>query len=78
MRFHFTPDNCQVAQGIIQNLPQQNKHQALLPLLDLAKEQAGGWLPISALDAIAEMADVPRALVYQLATKAYSSNEDKL
>jgi len=39
----------------------------MIPLLDLAQRQYG-WLPISAMHKVAEILDVPRMRVYEVAT----------
>jgi len=40
----------------------------VIPLLDLAQRQNGGWLPISGMHAVADMLDMPRMRVYEVAT----------
>ena len=40
----------------------------MLPLLDLAQRQIGGWLPRAAMDYVAEMLGMPRIRVYEVAT----------
>ncbi len=44
-----------------------NKTQ-VIPLLDLAQRQNGGWLPISAMHHVAEVIGMPRMRVYEVAT----------
>lgn len=39
----------------------------MIPLLDLAQRQHG-WLPISAMHKVAEIINVPRMRVYEVAT----------
>lgn len=40
----------------------------MIPLLDLAQRQNGGWLPISAMHKVAELLSLPRMRVYEVAT----------
>jgi NADH dehydrogenase (ubiquinone) flavoprotein 2 len=37
-------------------------------LLDLAQRQSGGWLPIAAMNKVAEVLGVPPMFVYEVAT----------
>lgn len=48
--------------------PEGHKRAAVIPLLDLAQRQAGGWLPISAMHAVADMLSMPKMRVYEVAT----------
>lgn len=47
--------------------PEGHKRAALLPMLDLAQRQHG-WLPISAMHHVADILNVPRMRVYEVAT----------
>lgn len=47
--------------------PEGHKRAALLPLLDLAQRQHG-WLPISAMHKVAEILNLPKMRVYEVAT----------
>ena len=40
----------------------------VIPLLDLAQRQNGGWLPISGMHHVAEVIGMPRMRVYEVAT----------
>lgn len=48
--------------------PEGHKRAAVIPLLDLAQRQAGGWLPITAMHAVADMLSMPKMRVYEVAT----------
>merc|ERR1719495_1997805 len=50
------------------NYPEGHKRAAVIPLLDLAQRQNGGWLPISAMHHVAEFIGMPRMRVYEVAT----------
>lgn len=39
-----------------------------MPLLDLAQRQCGGWLPLSAMNKVAQVLDMPPMKVYEVAT----------
>ena len=49
------------------NYPVGHKRGAVIPLLDLAQRQHG-WLPISAMHKVAEMLEMPKMRVYEVAT----------
>ncbi|XP_069047718.1 NADH dehydrogenase [ubiquinone] flavoprotein 2, mitochondrial [Lepisosteus oculatus] len=65
--FEFTPENLKRAEAIVQNYPDGHQAAATLPVLDLAQRQHG-WLPISAMNKVAELLDVPPMRVYEVAT----------
>jgi len=58
----------QRANAIMNIYPEGHKKAAVIPLLDLAQRQAGGWLPISAMHAVASLLDMPKMRVYEVAT----------
>ena len=51
-RFVFTPENDAKARAIIAKYPPGRQASAVLPLLTLAQEQCGAWLPQPALDGV--------------------------
>ena len=64
---------------IIARYPKGKQKSAMMPLLDLAQRQVadegakakvpyGGWIPRAAMDHIAEIIDVPRVKVYEVAS----------
>merc|ERR1712012_255667 len=55
-------------QLIMKNYPEGHTRAAVIPLLDLAQRQNGGWLPISAVHHVAEVIGMPRMRVYEVAT----------
>jgi NADH-quinone oxidoreductase subunit E len=67
-RFEFTPDNLARAQKAIEKYPPGRQASAVLPLLDLAQRQCGGWLPRAAMDYIAGMLGMAQIRVYEVAT----------
>lgn len=66
--FTYTSENADRAKTIIDRYPPGRQASAVLPLLDLAQRQNGGWLPQSALDCVADLLEMPRIGVYEVAT----------
>jgi NADH-quinone oxidoreductase subunit E len=66
--FAFSEENRERVQAIIAKYPQGSQQSAVLPLLHLAQEQHGGWLPRSALDHVADTLGMARIRVYEVAT----------
>lgn len=48
--------------------PPHYKKAAIIPLLHLAQKQNSNWLPISAMNYVADLVEVPRMRVYEVAT----------
>jgi NADH-quinone oxidoreductase subunit E len=68
MAFTFSPENAEQAALLIARYPQGRQQSAVMPLLDLAQRQSGGWLPQDVLDYVADYLDMPRIRVYEVAT----------
>ena len=66
--FAFTRENEELAQVIVQRYPEGRQASAVLPLLALAQDQAGGWLPQPALDFVAEYLRMPPIRVSEVAS----------
>jgi NADH-quinone oxidoreductase subunit E len=66
--FEFTAENLERARWHIAKYPPGRQQSGVLPLLDLAQRQSGGWLPRAAMDYVAEMLSMPRIRVYEVAT----------
>ncbi len=66
--FAFTPENLEKAKQHIAKYPPRRQASAVMPLLDLAQRQHENWLPRAAMDAVAEMLEMPRIRVYEVAT----------
>jgi NADH-quinone oxidoreductase E subunit len=66
--FEFTAENLERARAYIAKYPPGRQQSAVLPLLDLAQRQSGGWLPRAAMDYVAETLGMPRIRVYEVAT----------
>jgi NADH-quinone oxidoreductase E subunit len=67
-KFVFTPENLEKAKAHIAKYPPDRQQSAVLPLLDLAQRQSGGWLPLAAMHHVAEILEMPRIRVYEVAT----------
>jgi NADH-quinone oxidoreductase subunit E len=66
--FAFTADNLVWAKKQIAKYPEGRQQSAVIPLLWRAQEQAGGWLPQKAIEHVAEILDMPRIRVLEVAT----------
>jgi len=66
--FEFSKENVERANAIMSIYPEGHRRAAVIPLLDLAQRQVGGWLPISAMHHVAEFIGMPRMRVYEVAT----------
>ena len=66
--FAFNEENGKRAEAIIAKYPPQYAKAAVIPLLDLAQRQLGGWCSISAMNRVAEMLRMPPMRVYEVAT----------
>jgi len=65
-KFQFTEENLKKAEVILSYYPL--KRAAMIPLLLIAMKQNNNWLPLSAMNEVAKMVDVPPMLVYEVAT----------
>lgn len=66
--FEFTAENMSAAKRHIACYPKDRQQSAVMPLLDLAQRQNGGWLPEGAVGAIAGMLSMPPIRVLEVAT----------
>jgi NADH-quinone oxidoreductase E subunit len=66
--FEFTAANREKARAHIAKYPAGRQASAVLPLLDLAQRQHGGWLPRAAMDHVAVLLDMPAIRVYEVAS----------
>lgn len=56
------------AQSIIDNYPPQYKKAAVIPLLHLAQAQNNNWTSLPVMHAVADLLEMPRMRVYEVAT----------
>jgi NADH-quinone oxidoreductase E subunit len=66
--FEFTPENLDRAKAHIAKYPPGRQASAVLPLLWIAQEQSGGWLPRVAMDRVADVLGMAPIRVYEVAT----------
>ena len=76
--FDFTPENYQRVAMILGRYPDNYKQAATIPLLDLAQRQAGGWLPLAAMDKVAKVTGQAPIRVYEVATFYTMFNRTKV
>ncbi len=66
--WEFTTENAARADDIIGRYPPGRQASAVIPLLDLAQRQNDNWLPLKAVEAVAERLDMPPIRVLEVAT----------
>ena len=74
--FEWTAENLKRIDAITGQFPEHHKAAACIPLLDLAQRQNGGWLPLSAMNAVAKSLDMKKMRVYEVATFYTMFNRD--
>ena len=66
--FAFTAENEKEIKRIIAKYPKGRQASAVMPLLDLAQRQHDNWIPIKAIEVIAEKLDMAKIRVLEVAT----------
>tara|TARA_B100001559_G_C16351090_1_gene552703 strand:+ start:31 stop:645 length:615 start_codon:yes stop_codon:yes gene_type:complete len=66
--FEFSSENISLAKKILKKYPKNRKFSSIIPLLDLAQRQHSGWLPIVAINYVADFINMPRIRAYEVAT----------
>ncbi len=66
--FAFSKTNDNWADGQIAKYPKGREASAVIPLLWMAQEQAGGWLPQKAIEAVGRKLSMPYMRVFEIAT----------
>jgi NADH-quinone oxidoreductase E subunit len=66
--FKFNDYNLERASKEIKKYPSQKKSSAVMALLYLVQNQNENWIPLKAINYIAEMLDMPYIKVYEVAT----------
>jgi NADH dehydrogenase (ubiquinone) flavoprotein 2 len=77
-KWTFNDANKKRLQEIIKQYPPQYKKAAVIPALDLAQRQNDNWLPIAAMNHVAEVLDMPPMRVYEVATFYTMFNREKV
>jgi NADH-quinone oxidoreductase subunit E len=67
-QFGFNAENLLRAKNILSKYPANRQQSALLPLLDIAQRQNGGWLSKEAMDYLANFLSLPMIKVYEVAS----------
>ncbi len=65
-KFQFNKANLIKVKEIIAKYPEGRQRSAILPLLDLAQRQNGGWLSKDAIEYVADMIDTPYIRAYEV------------
>ena len=63
---------------ILGKYPNNYKQSAIIPLLDLAQRQHGGWIPVAAMDKVAKIVEVSPVRVYEVASFYTMFNREKV
>jgi len=66
--FEFTAENLESAKTHIAKYPEGRQASAVMPLLDIAQRQHGGWLPQAAVRHVAGILDMPVIRVLEVAS----------
>jgi len=66
--FEFTNENLEKAKNEIKKYPKKRKASAVMALLYLVQDQNDNWIPLAAIEHVAEMLDMPYIKVYEVAT----------
>ena len=66
--FSFDDINKTEANIIVSRYPEGRQASAVLPLLDLAQRQNGGWLSTAAMNYVADFLEMPAIRVYEVAS----------
>jgi len=66
--FEVTAENLERAKAHIAKYPPGRQASAVLPLLWIAQEQHGGWLPRAAMDHVAGILEMAPIRIYEVAT----------
>jgi NADH-quinone oxidoreductase E subunit len=66
--FTFSSENIKKMKEILSKYPETRKKSAVMPLLYLTQKQNEGWIPLVAIQYIADQLDVPYIKVYEVAT----------
>lgn len=77
-KFDFTDENYERVESILSKYPANYKQSGIIPLLDLAQRQSGGWLPLAAMDKVAKIVEAPPTHVYEVASFYTMFNRQKV
>ena len=66
--FAFTKENQAEIKNILAKYPKDRKSSAVMPLLDLAQRQHDNWIPMKAIECIADTLDMAEIRVLEVAS----------
>jgi len=66
--FSFNKESLKKAKELVAKYPEGRQKSAMLPLLDLAQRQNGGWLSIAAIEYVADYISEPFMRAYEVVT----------
>lgn len=66
--FEFNAENLKRAKEIVSRYPKNHQAAAVIPLLDLAQRQHDNWLPVYAMNYVANFLNMPKMRVYEVAS----------
>ena len=67
--FTFTDDNLKRIESIKAQYPIGHENMAaMMPVMDLAQRQNGGWISLAAMNEVARILQIPRMRVYEVAS----------
>jgi len=76
--FDFTEENYGRVKSILAKYPDNYKQSGIIPLLDLAQRQHGGWIPVAAMDKVAQIVGAAPSRVYEVASFYTMFNRTKV
>ncbi|EFA74605.1 NADH dehydrogenase [Heterostelium album PN500] len=76
--FDFNEENMVKVEKILSKYPPAYRQSAMIPLLDLAQRQNGGWISLRAMDKVAEIIGVPPMEAYEVASFYTMFNRTKI
>ena len=76
--FDFTEENYEKVERILGKYPDNYRQSGIIPMLDLAQRQNGGWTSLAAMDKIAKIVNVHPMRVYEVATFYTMFNREKV
>lgn len=78
MPFDFTEENYKIVRTILSKYPSNYAQSGIIPLLDLAQRQCGNFLPLAAMNKVAEVVGVPPVRVYEVASFYTMFNRERV
>jgi len=78
MPFDFTLENYKIVNTILAKYPKNYAQSAIIPLLDLAQRQCGNFLPVAAMDKVAQVCGVAPVAVYEVASFYTMFNRERV